>query len=180
MIIVGYPGIGKSTLAGRESGCIDLDSSDFRHVWPCDKSNSWYVGYCKMAEVLSKQGFTVFVSSHEAVRNVLIARQVEDFALIFPSLELKDKWLKRLRTRAKKEDAEPKHVMAYERAVKYYEDDIGEMQRDRRQFDGYTITKMDYDLLKIADMLERRCKRRQVEKQVHSGCDHDSCPIVFD
>ena len=37
MIIVGYPGVGKSTLVQHKENCIDLESSCF------DKSNiNWY------------------------------------------------------------------------------------------------------------------------------------------
>lgn len=44
MIVVGYPGIGKSTLCQHRENCIDLESSCF------DKSNkNWYKDYCNVA-----------------------------------------------------------------------------------------------------------------------------------
>ena len=66
MIITGYQGIGKSTLARKDKNIIDLESSSF---WKYDKScnsktrcEDWYVYYCQVAMDLSRQGYTVFVS----------------------------------------------------------------------------------------------------------------------
>lgn len=48
MIIIGYPGIGKSTLGG-QNDVIDLDSSNF---WNNGKRpDDWYVYYCKVARL---------------------------------------------------------------------------------------------------------------------------------
>ena len=74
MIIIGYQGIGKSTLAGKNK-CIDLESGNF---WFYDletyqkvRHNDWYIPYCNIANHLSEQGYIVFTSSHEVVRNEL-------------------------------------------------------------------------------------------------------------
>lgn len=69
MIIIGYPGIGKSTLAGKDHKFIDLESSNFKIE--DERSEDWYKVYCKVAEDLSRQGYIVFVSSHLAVREAL-------------------------------------------------------------------------------------------------------------
>lgn len=59
MIIVGYQGIGKSSLAGRDKKFIDLESGNF---WIDGKrADDWYKPYCKIAEHLSQQGYYVFV-----------------------------------------------------------------------------------------------------------------------
>lgn len=97
MIIIGYQGIGKSTLAGKNK-CIDLESGNF---WFYDletyqkvRHNDWYVPYCNIANHLSEQGYTVFTSSHEVVRNEL-KKSKEDVFIIYPSIELKDEWIKK-------------------------------------------------------------------------------------
>lgn len=123
MIIIGYPGIGKSTLAEEYDSAdyaslkgvfpksiIDLDSSIF-HNEPVVTQNSctimlnglesndaWADQYCKVAESLSDQDHLVFVSSHEAVQKRL-RKYAGPVGVICPSIKLKDKWLKKLRDR---------------------------------------------------------------------------------
>ena len=81
MIIVGYQGIGKSSLAG-VGNCIDLESSNF---WINGKRDpEWYKPYCKIADHLSKQGYTVFTSSHEVVRRELMFCTDEPVYVVFP------------------------------------------------------------------------------------------------
>ena len=53
MIVIGYQGIGKSTLAGRDHKFIDLESGNF---WVDGKrADDWYKPYCQIAEHLSKK-----------------------------------------------------------------------------------------------------------------------------
>ena len=88
MIVVGYQGIGKSTLTGRDCKYIDLESGNF---WiDGRRADDWYKPYCKIAEHLSEQGYIVFVSSHETVRQYLVENSRELVALVYPSIELKD------------------------------------------------------------------------------------------
>lgn len=95
MIIIGYQGIGKSTMAG-QNGCIDLESGNF---WVDGKrSEDWYIPYCQIANHLSEQGYTVFVSSHEVVRNEL-KKSKERVVAICPAVELRDKWITKLEIR---------------------------------------------------------------------------------
>ena len=70
MIIIGYQGIGKSSVSGADSGCIDLESSNFWNEGV--RADDWYIYYCNIALDLSKQGFTVFTSSHKEVREYLL------------------------------------------------------------------------------------------------------------
>ena len=75
MIIIGYQGVGKSTLANKDDKFIDLESGSF---WINNTDNNskyrydnWYEMYCNVAEHLSQQGYIVVVASHEVVRNRL-------------------------------------------------------------------------------------------------------------
>ena len=69
MIIIGYQGIGKSTLANCNLNYVDLESSNF--YIDGKRADDWYKPYCKIAEHLSQQGYYVFVSSHKVVRDEL-------------------------------------------------------------------------------------------------------------
>ena len=61
MIIIGFPGVGKSSVANpthtskRFTGYIDLESNNF------PKTDGWEDTYCKVALDLSQQGYDVFV-----------------------------------------------------------------------------------------------------------------------
>lgn len=140
MIIIGYQGIGKSTLSGEDVNYIDLESGNF---WVDGKRvDDWYKPYCKIAEHLSRQGYRVFVSSHECVRNTLKDSK-EQVVCCIPSVHLKEQWLERLRKRYESDMSE-KNYKAYMNAVDRYEDNIMEIQ-----FSGFPtviLTSMDYDL----------------------------------
>ena len=140
MIIIGYQGIGKSTLTRRVKGYIDLESSCFWYngLRPQD----WYIYYCQIAEDLSRQGYDVFVSSHEPVRKFL-RNSKEKVIVIYPSLSLKDKWIEKLRIRYDNDPSEKNHK-ALLNAEDRYEDNIKELMDSG--FDYGEITEMDYDL----------------------------------
>ena len=127
MIIIGYQGIGKSTLAGERlqfgPAFIDLESGNF---WVDGKrAEDWYKPYCQIAEHLSEQGFVVFTSSHEVVRNQLMNSKERVF-IAFPSLELKDAWIEKLKTRWERTQLD-KDYKAYMNALERYEDNIKEL-----------------------------------------------------
>lgn len=155
MIIIGYPGIGKSTLAGRESGCIDLESSDFKELFPVGK---WVEPYCITAEILARQGFTVFVSSHEAVRSCFRNRETPNVGMIYPSLDLRKEWIYKLFERANLSHLE-KDTRAYKHAEVCYLLDIKRMKAESNYWLTHEISSIYYDLLKIVDMLERKNRR---------------------
>lgn len=104
MIIIGYQGIGKSTLAARNLKYIDLESSNFWFDDPETKQrvrhSNWYEMYCNVAEDLSRQGYVVFVSSHQPVREKL-SNSKEYVIACVPSLDLKDQWIEKLHIRFK-------------------------------------------------------------------------------
>ena len=147
MIIIGYQGIGKSTLAGKNK-CIDLESGNFWHndVRPDD----WYIFYCQIAEHLSQQGYIVFVSSHEVVRNEL-KRSKEKVYIICPSVGLSDKWIKKLQDRYETTKL-IKDFKAWKNAEDRYIENILELMNSGLEF--YSINDMDYKLSDIVKYLE--------------------------
>ena len=103
MIICGYQGIGKSSLAKsclieNEIPVIDLESGNF---WIDGKrSDDWYKIYANIAVHLSKQGNIVMLSSHKNVRDYLYQMNSgERLATIYPTMELKDRWINKLESR---------------------------------------------------------------------------------
>lgn len=122
MIIIGYPGIGKSTLAGKDHKYIDLESSNFRING--ERSEDWYKVYCKVAEDLSRQGYIVFVSCHPVVREALRSSG-EIVAVIFPNVK-KEEWLTKLKDRYEETNSY-KDGMAYKRVRDHYDEDIADL-----------------------------------------------------
>lgn len=143
MIVVGYQGIGKSTLAGRDNKFIDLESGNF---WVDGKrADDWYKPYCQIAEHLSKQGYIVFTSSHEVVRKQL-KNSSEQVVIVYPSIELKDEWIDKLEERYAVSKLE-KDYKALMNAVDKYEENIKELSEEfNHNYCKVVLTKMDYDL----------------------------------
>lgn len=140
MIIIGYQGIGKSTLAGKEN-CIDLESGNFWHNGV--RPDNWYIFYCQIAEHLSQQGYTVFVSSHEVVRNRLKKYSEEKVYVCYPSINLKDEWIDKLEKRYETTRLE-KDFKALMNAKDRYIDNINELKNCNIK--GIEITDMNYSL----------------------------------
>ena len=147
MIITGYQGIGKSTIAGKND-IIDLESSNFWHKK--QRSKHWYIYYCNIAEHLSKQGYIVFVSSHEVVRKRLRKYCKESVYSVFPAVDLKNEWIKKLTERYERTKLE-KDFKALMNARDCYEENIKEIQR--AGFKYFEIRNMDYRLQDIVDYL---------------------------
>lgn len=144
MIVIGYQGIGKSTLAGRNNRFIDLESGNF---WVDGKrADDWYKPYCQIAEHLSQQGYIVFTSSHEVVRKQL-ENSCEAVAIVYPSIELKDEWIAKLEKRYE-ETGLDKDYKALMNAKDRYEENIKELSESNcgYQMCKMALTKMDYDL----------------------------------
>lgn len=131
MIIIGFPGIGKSSVTRvydgdtNTTGYIDLESSNFV------KDDNWVKEYCDLAIDLDLQGYNVFVSSHKAVREYLAERQdiLPDIMEVFPSKEMRTEWLNRLESRYMKCKTDKN-----ERALRYmrsnFDDAVDEMEHD--------------------------------------------------
>lgn len=145
LICIGYQGIGKSTLAANNLKWIDLESSCF---WVDGKRDvKWYVAYGQMAEHLCRQGYNVFVSSHEVVRNYL-KNSTEKVICCVPALELKDQWIERLKKRYDESGLE-KDYKAYMNAVDRYEENIKEIKESG--FDIVELNVMEYELDKVIE-----------------------------
>lgn len=99
VVVVGYQGVGKSTLANERSKFIDLESSNFRVGG--ERIDNWYTIYCKIALSLALQGKIVFVSSHKEVREYLNSNLVDGvkLACCVPSIDLEDFWIQKLSER---------------------------------------------------------------------------------
>lgn len=149
MIIIGYQGIGKSTLAGYE-GCIDLESGNF---WVDGKrADDWYIPYCKIANHLSEQGYTVFVSSHEVVRKEL-QNSEEHVEVICPSVSLRDAWCEKLLERYMLTETD-KDFKAWKNAEERYVENIEELMNSC--FDVTVIKDISYSLKMIIDRIHGR------------------------
>lgn len=141
MIVIGYQGIGKSSIAGRDHKYIDLESGNF---WVDGKrADDWYKPYCQIAEHLSQQGYIVFTSSHEVVRNQLINSN-EVVVLVYPSLNLKNLWIDKLENRYRETGLE-KDYKALMNAKDRYDENIQELANSKFNF-KVALVKPDYDL----------------------------------
>lgn len=149
MIIIGYQGIGKSSVSDIETGCIDLESSNFWHAG--ERPDDWHIYYCNIAVDLSEQGYTVFVSSHKAVRDYLTNYMLSTMVVcVFPSPDLKDEWIKRLQDRYEKEPS-VKNYKAMMNAKERFVNNVKELHDFGHLY--YEIEDMDYDLMDIVKHL---------------------------
>lgn len=143
MIVIGYQGIGKSTLSNNDLRFIDLESSNF--YINGKRADDWYKAYCNIAEHLSKQGYIVFTSSHKPVRDTL-KDSTEKVIVCCPSLELKDQWIKRLQDRYNNTKLE-KDYKALMNAKTEYENNIKDILNSG--IDNVILTNINYDLASI-------------------------------
>lgn len=157
MIVIGYQGIGKSTLAKQDDHFIDLESSMFFINGHRDRE--WYKIYCNIAEDLSKQGYIVFVSSHAEVRERLTFSS-EDVVIVYPSLELKEQWIAKLKDRYDKTGL-LKDYKALIMALERYEENIIDMSNFAKNtiIRRVIINDIEYNL---ADMLIKLQKNNSV------------------
>ena len=156
MIVVGYQGIGKSTLAARNLKYIDLESSNFWFKDPETKQrvrhSNWYEMYCNVAEDLSRQGYIVFVSSHQPVRERL-SNSKEYVIACVPSLDLKEQWIEKLKLRYETTGLE-KDYKAYMNAEDRFSENITEIMNS-----GFTILRisnMSYELQNVIEIFISR------------------------
>lgn len=141
MIVIGYQGIGKSTLAGRERRYIDLESGNF---WVDGKRDEdWYKPYCQIAEHLSQQGYTVFVSSHEVVRKQLEDTR-ETVVVVYPAINLRDYWVDKLHERYMDSGLE-KDYKALKNAEERFDENIRDLEGSSFVY-KLVIEKPSYDL----------------------------------
>ena len=154
MIIIGYPGIGKTTLARKSRRYVDLESSLF--MVNGKRVDDWYILYCNIAKDISRQGNDVFVSSHEdVVRTLELMSSVGDnleVLSIVPeySVDMMDKWVLRLKNRYEETQME-KDRRSYEYVKDNYQTSI--LSILRRNIYCEMINDLHYSLEAI---IERR------------------------
>lgn len=177
MIVIGYQGIGKSTLATKSLRYIDLESSSFWFDDPETKQKirhvMWYAMYCNVAEDLSRQGYTVFVSSHQPVRERL-SKSDEYVIACVPALDLKDEWIERLRSRYENSGLE-KDYKAYMNAVDSFTENVTEMMNSG--FDVLEIRDMNYNLKTLLEAVspeEKSFTKEEVKRCIENLKDWDN------
>lgn len=110
IIVVGFPGIGKTSISFGKNNFVDLESSCFNIVDPVTnkktKPDNWEKLYVSVAYDLAKQGKYVCVSNHSLVIGELLDRRQQDSRLdeypivfVYPKKNLKDAWIERLTER---------------------------------------------------------------------------------
>lgn len=141
MIILGYPGIGKSSISKNNVKYVDFDSSLF------PKDGNWWINYVDKALDLNNQGYVVFMSTHKQVQEEVCKRGIAAL-VIYPSLCLHDFWIDKLKDRYKqsKEDSD---YRALKRCVQNYAEDIIELEG--LPFKKIVIDNENYDLTSIIE-----------------------------
>lgn len=144
VIIVGYQGIGKSSLASQNVHCIDLESGNF---WIGDKRyDDWYIPYCNIALHLAQQGYVVFVSSHEVVRKYLVSLPFPKGVHLMccvPCIGLKGLWVNKLYNRFQSTGLD-KDYKAWMNAEHRFVENIQEILDDVPA--SCILTSLEYDL----------------------------------
>ncbi|MBQ1228680.1 MAG: hypothetical protein IIX87_02275 [Firmicutes bacterium] len=154
MIIIGYQGIGKSALAGKNN-CIDLESSAF---WvDGNRDYNWYKAYCQIALHLHKQGYTVLTSSHKVVREYFKTIMTpEDRKATFvcaPDVWLKNAWINKLEERYRETQLD-KDLKAWKNAEHCFADNITELLHS-----GFKTIVLDTMHYNLSDEIEQAKER---------------------
>lgn len=142
MIVIGYPGVGKTTVSKLSEKFIDYDSSMF------PKDEGWEESYVKNVKALSDQGYIVFIGSHKKVQDLLIDYK-DEVIIVYPAIGMRHSWIRKLSERYDKTHFES-DKRALERCVECFSFDIARMSTlpfkkiELRQSEGYNL----YELLK--------------------------------
>lgn len=118
MIISGFPGIGKTTLAKKYVNVIDMESSDYNYILTDEerkvpreelkgvkksKQNPrWPTNYVEEIIKYMNKYDIILISQHPSVKQELENRKIE-FLLAIPELNCKEEYLKRYKSRKNKE-----------------------------------------------------------------------------
>jgi hypothetical protein len=130
MIISGYQGCGKSTYCKKHpKDAVDFESSGF------DKSKTdWFVDYAKQAvELDDKYGGNkiIFISSHQCVRNCVLAWCHHGYWIVAPVPSAKNQLLKILSQRYH-DTLLPKDFRALIGAFNFFDAEIDAIYNDKR------------------------------------------------
>lgn len=177
-IYICYQGVGKSSTVNDSCGFIDLESSNFR-LEDGYRPDDWYKYYVNIACDLATQGYSVFVSSHDVVREEL-ARLRDKYhpelkiAVVFPSPDLKEEWVERLQARY---DANPtkKNEAALGNAKDRLEENVEEMRADAYEF-GFGIIELHKTDYKLIDVLPMQDNNVEISAKVNATCFEDVDP----
>lgn len=149
MIIIGYQGVGKSSLCktyGRSLRYLDLESGLMKDPMNNNKRwDNWAEIYCNIALSLSGQDYMVFVSSHKAVQDIL-ANDKDEVIVVYPSKTIKDEWIKKLLERYKKTGLK-KDELAWLDAKANFDSEIDVLEAS--PFVKARIYSMHYDLKEV-------------------------------
>ena len=135
VIVCGYQGIGKSTVAKDIPNVIDLESSSFYGADKKTRPENWAYFYVKIAIDQALRGNDVFLSCHDSVREQLYLQYHDLYdeersyvapLVIIPAIELKKEWENRLLDRYFI-SLEPKDRRAYEFHTKEFETNVNEL-----------------------------------------------------
>lgn len=180
MIVMGYPGIGKSTLAEKSLEYIDLETSNWWNLISTKEKknvrvrpNGWEKIYCKVALDLSRQGYIVFTSPNKDIRNCFTrmrqCNQITDKDIIcvcFPSLKMQSEWTERVRQRYIA-DPSDKNARALDHVLECYVDDVTEMAHS--PFIHIKLFNKDYDLESVIQNQKRRSEYIIEERKNKNG-----------
>ena len=144
-IIVGYQGVGKSTLSYHQQRVIDLESSYF--FVDGKRDENWHIAYCNIARNLCRQGYIVCVSSHKIVRDELAKNPASKQFIVYPCLALKDKWIKNLEYRYNSTPSD-KNYKAWKNAECCYDENIQDLI-NQEGFEKIEIPNMSYYLYEM-------------------------------
>lgn len=152
MIVIGYQGIGKSSTcdfhnARDDEFYIDLESGLFKSE-DGTRPENWAEIYCRIALSLSDQGYTVFVSSHKEVQDILSAGD-EPVVAIYPWLDIRNDWIARLYVRWQ-ETKLKKDEIAYLDAKEHFDEEIMHLHNLQGVM-KYEIKSMVYNLHDIVE-----------------------------
>ena len=161
LIICGYPGVGKSSIAGWNN-CIDLESSWFSYDEKGNKKypdDTWCVDYCNLAMRLAAQGYTVLTSTHACVINelrdhkfVLDYKYKVKVVIFVPRSDMKKAWVERLVNRYIESDKDA-DLRAFIGGIQYWDSKMATIRHT--DFPVYCPDSIDYDfrdyILKIRE-----------------------------
>lgn len=107
IVISAFPASGKTFAFKQQDKCAfriaDSDSSNFSWTKDGNRNPEFPKNYIEHVKYLmnlpeDERPDFIFVSSHESVRNELIEQGIE-FVICYPSIELKDEWIRRIMSR---------------------------------------------------------------------------------
>lgn len=160
LIICGYPGVGKSSIAGWNN-CIDLESSCFSKRDDAGTKNDWINDYCILAINLANQGFTVFTSTHsEVIQRLVLYKGFGSVRIVIfaPKPEMRDEWAERLLKRCLNDEPQNsqdnnKNYRALSRICMWHSD-MKELMEYNLPI--YSPKSIDYDLRDYVKLIRQK------------------------